>query len=198
MPLFAAALPVLVALGAAAPPAVTPPAPAPRTLVYVDDVAAAEQALSPDATTLTSTLCAALGKDKRLDVICAPDIRQILGFAATAAMVGSGTGPTGAVMERLDKTQLVVSSALRKEGAGFVLVVKAGTKGANATPEAMYVEPVLVAFEQRAATQRALLDTLGGLATRVAAGLLKPADRTTLGAPAPGPPPAPLGDKPPR
>ena len=190
---LAVLLPVLAALGAAAPPAAAPPAPAPRTLVYVDDVGAAEQTLASDATALTSTLCAALGKDKRLDVMCAPDIRQILGFAATAAMVGSGTGPTGAVMERLDKTQMVVSSTLRKEGAGFVLVVKAGIKGADATPEAMYVERGLVAFEQRAATQRALLDALGGLAGRVADGLLKPAAPV-----APAPPPAPLGEKPPR
>ncbi|MBI1946419.1 MAG: hypothetical protein HYS27_12025 [Deltaproteobacteria bacterium] len=184
----------LVVIGAlAASTAVAQPAAVARKLVYVDDVVAADQALASDAAALTSALCSALGKDKRLDVLCAPDIRQILGFAATAAMVGSGTGPTGAVMERLDKTQLVVASTLRKDGAGFVLVVKAGTKGADATAEAMYLDKALVAFEQRAGGQRVLFDALPGLAAKVADGLLKPTAATP---PAPTPPPAPLGDKP--
>lgn len=187
----------LVVIGAlAASTAVAQPAPVARKLVYVDDVVAADQALSSDASALTSTLCSALGKDKRLDVLCAPDIRQILGFAATAAMVGSGTGPTGAVMERLDKTQLVVASTLRKDGAGFVLVVKAGTKGADATAEAMYLDKALVAFEQRAGGQRVLFDALPGLAGKVADGLLKPTAPQATTPPAPTPPPAPLGDKP--
>jgi hypothetical protein len=180
----------------AATAAFAQPAPVARTLVYVDDVVAADQALSSDAAALTSTLCSALGKDKRLDVLCAPDIRQILGFAATAAMVGSGTGPTGAVMERLDKTQLVVASTLRKDGAGFVLVVKAGVKGADATAEAMYLDKALVALEQRAGGQRVLFDALPSLSSKVADGLLKPAAQPAPTPPAPTPPPAPLGNKP--
>ncbi len=191
-PMIASA--IVLALGAvAAPSARAQPAapPAARTLVFVDDVVAADAALSPDAAALTSTLCAALSKDKRLDVLCAPDVRQILAFAATAAMVGTGGGPTGAMMERLDKTALMVSGSLRKDGASFVLVTKGGVKSASSTPEAMEIERALLALEQRAGGQRALLDALPGLAARLGEGLLKPAAPSV-----PAPPPAPLGDKP--
>ncbi|MCC7072380.1 MAG: hypothetical protein IT383_13710 [Deltaproteobacteria bacterium] len=177
---------VLLAARANAQPAAAPPA---RTLVYVDDVTAADPALAPDATALTSTLCAALAKDRRLDVMCAPDVRQILAFAATAAMVGTGSGPTGPMMERLNKTQLMVSGVFRKEGAGFVFVVKGGKKSDSSTPEVMEIDRALVALEQRAGVQRALLDALPALAARIADGLLKPAAPPST----PAPPPAPLG-----
>lgn len=179
----------LCAPSVGAQPAAPPPAPPSRTLVFVDDVVASDPALSPDATALTSTLCATLAKDKRLDVLCAPDVRQILAFAATAAMVGTGTGPTGAMMERLNKTALMVSGTLRKDGGSFVLVAKGGIKSESSTPEAMELDRALVALEQRAGAQRALLDALPSLCTRIADGLLKPP-------PAAPPPPAPLGDKP--
>lgn len=175
----------LAALGAA--PAAAQGKPAERLLVYVDDVTAADKSLASDATALTSALCAALGKERRLDVMCAPDIRQIMGFAATAAMVGTSNGSSNAVTERLDKTQLVVSAALRKDGAALVLVVKAGSKAADASADALYVDRVVVALEQRADAPKKLHDALPALGAKVAEGLLKPAAPA-----APTPPPAPL------
>src|SRR6185437_10779686 len=81
-----------------------------RVLIFVDDVQAIDKSLAPDANALTTALCAALGKEKRADVMCAPDVKQILNFAATAAMVGTeGKGPGAAVQERLEKTRDVVS-----------------------------------------------------------------------------------------
>lgn len=160
-----------------------------RVLVFVDDVAPADATLGSDATALTAGLCAAIAKDKRLDVMCAPDVRQILTFAATAAMIGTTNSPGNAVTDRLDRTQLVVSAALRKEGGAWVLVVKGGPKAADARPEAMYADQVKVALEQRADAQKKLLDAMPGLAARIIDGMLKPSS-----APAPTAPPAPLGD----
>lgn len=160
-----------------------------RALVFVDDVAAADKSFATDATALTSGLCAALAKDKRLDVLCAPDVRQILSFAATAAMVGTTSSPGNAVTDRLDRTQHVVSAVLRKDGAAWVLVVKGGPKAADARPEAMYSDQVRVALEQRADAQKKLLDALPSLAARIAEGLIKPP------AAAPPPPPPPMGTR---
>ena len=99
-----------------------------RVLVYVDDVVPADKSLAADATALTTALCAAIGKDKRFDVLCAPDVKQILSFAATAAMVGTTGGPGGAVQDRLDRTKHVVSASFKKDGSNYVMVVKAGPK----------------------------------------------------------------------
>ena len=162
------------------------PQAAERALVFVDDVVPADKALATDASALTSGLCAAFAKDKRLDVMCAPDVRQILSFAATAAMVGTTQSPGNAVTDRLDRTQHVISAALRKEAGAWVLVVKGGPKAPEARPEAMFSDQPKVAVEQRADAQKKLLDALPSLVAKVAEGLLKPA------AAAPMPPPAPL------
>jgi hypothetical protein len=84
-----------------------------RQLVYVDDVQVADKALGADANALTTALCAALGKEKRIDVLCAPDVKQILSFAATAAMVGTTGGPGDAVQARLERTRHVVSASYK-------------------------------------------------------------------------------------
>lgn len=174
---------VVLAAGSAAAQGKAPE----RVLVFVDDVVPADKTLTSDANALTSGLCAAFAKDKRLDVMCAPDVRQILSFAATAAMVGTTTSPGSAVTDRLDRTQVVVSASLRKEGATWVLVVKGGPKAADARPEAMVAEQAKAALEQRADGQKKLLDALPALTTRLIEGLLRPAPPATA-------PPAPLGD----
>jgi hypothetical protein len=184
-----AAIAVAVTLSGAlaSAPAAAQGKPATRTLVYVDDVAPADRALAADATALTSALCAAIAKDARLDVLCAPDVRQILQFAATAAMIGTAGSPSNAVTERLDRTQLVVAASLKKDGATWVLVLKGGPKASDANPAALYTDRPIVALEQRADSQKKLLDALPGQAARLAEGLLKPAS-------SPPAPPAPLGD----
>jgi hypothetical protein len=111
-----------------------------RTLIYVDDVAPADKSLAGDANAFTASLCAALSKDKRLDVLCAPDVKQILNFAATAAMIGTQGGPGGGVMDRLDRTKYVVSSSLRKEDGQLVLTVKLGPKSPDASATALYFD----------------------------------------------------------
>lgn len=157
-----------------------------RVLVYVDEVQTVDKALGNDATALTTSLCAALGKDKRIDVLCAPDVKQILSFAATAAMVGTSGGPGGALQERLERTKHVVSAAYRKEGGSFVLVVKAGPKAADAQAAALFSDKPVIALEEKADQPKKILDKLPAVASRVAAALATPATG------APPPPPSPL------
>jgi hypothetical protein len=156
-----------------------------RVLIFVDEVQTTDKALQGDATALTTALCAALGKDKRVDVLCAPDVKQILNFAATAAMIGTAGGPGGALQDRLDRTKHVVATTYRKEGGNFVLVVKAGPKAAEAQAAALYSEKPVIALEEKGDQQRKLLDKLPQLAARVTAALVDPAGP-------PPPPPAPL------
>jgi hypothetical protein len=156
-----------------------------RVLVYVGDVQTQDKALGADATALTTALCAALGKDKRVDVLCAPDVKQILSFAATAAMIGTNGGPAGALQERLDRTKHVVSAQYRKDGGTFVLVVKAGPKAAEAQAAALFSDKPVIALEEKGDAQKKILDKLPALTARVTAALLEPAG-------APPPPPAPL------
>jgi hypothetical protein len=160
-----------------------------RILVYVDDVQPGDKTLAADSSALTTALCAALGKDKRIDVLCAPDVKQILNFAATAAMVGTSSGPGGAIQDRLEKTKHVVSASFKKDGGKYVFVVKGGPKAADAQASALYSDKPLVALEERGDQQRAILDKMPSLAARVTAALL-PASTTP-----PPAPPAPLATK---
>jgi hypothetical protein len=164
-----------------------------RMLIYVDDVVVADKALAADANALTTALCAALSKEKRVDVLCAPDVKQILSFAATAAMVGTNSGsggPGGAIQERLDKTRHVVSSTFKKDGGKYVLVVKAGPKAADAQAAALYSDKPVIALEERGDNQRAILDKVNSLGARINAALIAPVAAAATTAP-----PAPL-DKP--
>jgi hypothetical protein len=161
-----------------------------RVLVYVDDVVPGDKTLASDAAALTTALCAALGKDKRVDVLCAPDVKQILNFAATAAMIGAGgneKGPGGAVQERLEKSRYVVSSTYKKDGGKLVLVIKAGPKAADAQASALYSDKPVIALEERADGQRVLLDKLSSLSERVIAALLAPPASMSASPPAPLP-----------
>lgn len=162
-------------------------APAERALVYVDDLVTADKALAQDAQALTTSLCAALSKDKRLDVMCGPDVKQILSFAATSAMIGNGASPANAVSERLDKAKHVVQGTLRKDGANVVLVIKAGPRADGATTAGMFTDKPVVALEEKADKSQKLLDRLPALAAKVGGALLTPA---------PSAPPAPLAPAP--
>ena len=155
-----------------------------RVLIYVDDVQPADKSTASDATALTTALCAALGKDKRVDVLCAPDVKQILNFAATAAMVGTSGRTGGAIQDRLDRTKHVVSSTFKKDGATYIFVVKAGPKAADAQAAAPYSDKPVIALEERADSQRKILDKLPALASQVTAKLL-PSSTPPPPAPAP-------------
>lgn len=158
-----------------------------RILIYVDDVVPADKSLASDAAALTTALCAAVGKDKRFDVLCAPDVKQILSFAATAAMVGTNGGPGGAVQDRLDRTKHVVSASFKKEGANYVMVVKAGPKAADAQATSLYSDKPVIALEERGDAQRKILEKLPTLAARVTTALLPSTSTASTTAP-----PAPL------
>jgi hypothetical protein len=154
-----------------------------RLLVYVDDLAPGDKSMELDAQAITSSLCAALAKDKRLDVLCAPDVRQILSFAATSALVGTSSGPTQALEQRMDRAKHVIHGTLKRDGQSYVLVLRAGPRAAAASTSGMFSERALVAFEERAAKPHKLLDAVPAAAVKISAALF---------APPPEPPPAPV------
>jgi hypothetical protein len=162
-----------------------------RVLIYVDDVQPADKSLAADATALTTSLCAALSKDKRLDVMCAPDVKQILNFAATASMIGTQGGAGGAVTDRLDRTNQVVSATLRKEGGQFVLTMKIGPKAADAQATALYSDKPALALEERADQQKKILDKLSASAAKMSESIFK----TSASAAVSSSPPAPMEEK---
>lgn len=159
-----------------------------RILIYVDDVVPADKSLSSDAAALTTALCAAVGKDKRFDVLCAPDVKQILSFAATAAMVGTNGGPGGAVQDRLDRTKHVVSATFKKDGANYVMVVRAGPKAADAQATSLYSDKPIIALEERGDAQRKILEKLPSLASRITTALLPSSTSSAPPAPLPAAP----------
>jgi hypothetical protein len=154
-----------------------------RTSLFVDDFTSAA-ALAPTAGALTNGMCAALSKDARLDVACAPDVKQILQFAATSALVGSSGGAADKVQARLDAVAVVVTGAVRKEGTGYVLAMSASSRAPESSGIHVVAGKPLVTVEERAADATRLLERVPSLAARLAAAVLPP--------PPVPPPPAPL------
>ena len=160
-----------------------------RVLVYVDDVVTNDPKLKSEVGAMTSALCGAVAKDKRLDVLCAPDVKQILGFAAASSMIGTTSPAVENVQRRLEQVKFVVSGTLVFRNADVVLTVQAGPTAEGADATALYSDKPLVKVEEvTPAKQMRLLDKLPVVATRITRALLSPAPV----AQAPLQPPAPL------
>ncbi len=144
-----------------------------RISLYVDDVTPADKTLANDASALTTMLCSNLAKDKRFDVLCAPDVRQVLQFSANVSLIG-GASSTNPLERRLDMVSHVVNASFRKDHDKFVFQVKAGPRSPQSDRIAMFTEAPVVAFEETATNAKAFLDAAGNTSARVAAALLAP------------------------
>ena len=159
-------------------------------LVFVDNLVSGDPKLKGDVGAMTSGLCTALAKDTRLDVMCAPDVAQILGVAAASMMIGGGSPAADSVMKRLEAVKFVVSGSLTVRNAEVVMTLSAGPPAAGADPSALFSDaPILKIEETSPFQQMKLLDTLPAAATRITKALLL---KAPLPLQPPMPPPAPL------
>lgn len=145
------------------------PAPAPakqKVLVFVDEIQA-DKALAADATALTTSLCTALSKSKDVDVACAPDLKQIMGFAASAGLMGIEQGSTAKIEQRLAGTTHVVTGRLRRDGAAYVLLLSTSEKGPESTGMMMVPGKALATSEERGDSSKAVLAKLDSAATKI-------------------------------
>jgi hypothetical protein len=142
-----------------------------RPLVFVADVAA-PSGLQADAASLTTALCGVLAKDVRVEVLCAPDVKQIMGFAAMGALTGGSSPAVDALERRLAAVTVVVSGTLaQKDTDTFTFVVAAGPRAADGGAQTPAFETPTVRLEETAKGKSGrLLERLPELSAR----LLKP------------------------
>jgi hypothetical protein len=144
--------------------------------VYVNEVAVDDAKLAGEAGALTSALCAALSKDKRVDVLCAPDVRQLLSFAATSSMMGMAPPATESLERRAAATRFVFSSRLVVDNDGALLTTTVGPRADGADLSSMFANgSVATAQEKVRGKSLALLDRLPVIAQRLLASALAPA-----------------------
>lgn len=157
-----------------------------RVVVYVNDIVAVP-ALDNDASALTSALCSSLARDPRVDVLCAPDVKQLLSFAAATSMLG--TNPAGErLQQRIESTRFVVTGRLVGDAGTVTLTTSIGPRAEGADVGAMFFEAAAFAVEERVAGKAsALLDRLPAFSRRLVDGVLAPAPTTDTATP-----PAPL------
>jgi hypothetical protein len=178
------ALPAL----AQAPQAAAPGTAGGRPLVvFVGDVQA-QPPLAGDAATMTSSLCDLIGRDKRVEVICAADVRQIMSFGAAGAMLGGVSSAVDKLEERLQKTDAVVDARLVRQGEVNLLLVQGGPTLSGSSAVSMAMERAVVRLETKGKTSEAIIGRLPDVAARVVAGLVAPVVQKAP----PPPPPAPL------
>jgi hypothetical protein len=178
--------PVLLVLSvvvASAAPAVAQK-PAARPLVFVRDIEA-PAGLRPDAASLTTALCGLIAKDPRVEVLCAPDVKQIMDFAAMGALTGAGTPAVDALERRLAAVTVVVSGSLAQRDADTIaLVVSAGPRSAGGdalTPA--FGAPAIKVEEAVKGKSSRLLERLPELSARVLKPLLTPTPTSSSTAP---------------
>jgi hypothetical protein len=157
-----------------------------RVLVYVNDVVTADPKMAAQAASLTSSLCGQLAKEKRLDVMCAPDVKQIMGFAATSFMIGTTNAAVEKVEARLSTVKHVVQATLTPRANDYVLTVQLGPRAEEADASSMFSNaPVLRIEEVSPAEKPKLLEKLPEVAQRLARSMLAPPAPSTSAPPAP-------------
>lgn len=177
------ALLVLAALCAVVPAAAQKPE---RPLVFVADLSATA-GLQQDAAALTTALCGLLAKDPRIEVLCAPDVKQIMSFAAMGSLTGAPSPAIDTLERRLAAVKYVVNGSLaQRDGDAFVLVVSAGTRVADGGGGTPTFETASVRLEEAAKGKSTrLIERLPELAARLTKPLLAPATTSTTAPPEP-------------
>ncbi|MBM4281279.1 MAG: hypothetical protein FJ137_11160 [Deltaproteobacteria bacterium] len=112
-------------------------------LVYVNEFTVQDPKLASDAGALTSALCAALARDKRVDVLCAPDVRQLLSFAAASSMMGSTSPATENLERRAAATRFVVSGRVVVDKTGSTLSMSIGPRDDGSDLSSMFASSAL-------------------------------------------------------
>ena len=151
-----------------------------RALVFVADITGGP-GLETDASSLTSSLCSSIAKDKRLDVLCAPDVRQIMGFAAVSSATGAASPAMEKLQSRLESVDFVINGTLNARGKDtLALVVIAGPRAAGADPTSPYAEKILIKLEEVGSGKSTqLLERLPEMASRIGKTLIAPATTST-------------------
>lgn len=160
-----------------------------RVPVFISDVAV-DKGVTVDGQALTSTLCSAFGKAARLDVMCAPDVKQLVSFAGQLAMMGKKSPAIEKLEAQMTKVRWVVRAELKKGDKGglvFHLGVHDKVSGDNGV--------FAVAGERRALFKEPLPDgKTARLLDRIPV-LAKQATEQMLASTASPPPPALEGAK---
>jgi hypothetical protein len=140
-----------------------------KPVVFVTDITGTTPPLMQAGSALTTSLCGQMAKDKRIEVLCAPDVKQIMGFAAMGALTGASSPAVTSLEDRLAKVSWVVSGVLSPNGKDFSLVLSTGPRAADADPHAPAFEKATLRLEEVASGSTArLMDRLPEMASRLA------------------------------
>jgi hypothetical protein len=107
----------LVALALALPAAANP-----KLLVYVAE--ADVKGLDITSSGIGTSVCAALERRPDLEVICAPDVRQMIEAAAQMAALGGASNSLAALEARVAKADFVAHPFVRKDGNKLKLLLR--------------------------------------------------------------------------
>ncbi len=140
-----------------------------RPVVFVTDISGETPELSQAGAAITTSLCGQLAKDKRIEVLCAPDVKQIMGFAAMGALTGGASPALSALEGRLAKVSFVVTGAISAKGKDYTLVLSTGPRAPEADPNSPAFEKPILRLEEAASGSTArLMERLPEMAARLA------------------------------
>ena len=95
--------------------------------VFVEDVGV-EKGIDMDSKALTSSLCASLMKQKGVEVICAPDVRQLLDFQSQLALIGKSPA-ISKIEQQIETTPWVISAEVVRDAKRVKMIVGLHEKG---------------------------------------------------------------------
>jgi hypothetical protein len=162
-------------------------------VVYVNEVLAGDAAQATGAASITSALCSEFAKDKRVSVICATDVKQLLDFAASSELLGGSAPGVEPLLKRIDAARFVVEAKLAAGKGTTVLTASIGPKDADAQVGAMHASAPLLSLDESSGPRSGpLLDRMPQLARRLVDVALAPKSLEPSSRPPVAPPPAPL------
>jgi hypothetical protein len=92
-------------------------------VIYVEDFTV-DPKVEQDGGGLAATFCNDLGKDKTLDVVCAPDVQQLMNYEAFRGLAGNAqAGGAPALKKRLGLVTVVVIGEVKQGKHGLISIL---------------------------------------------------------------------------
>jgi hypothetical protein len=149
-----------------------------QTRVFVEDVGV-EKGIDMDSKALTSSLCASLMKQKGVEVICAPDVRQLLDFQSQLALIGKSPA-ISKIESQIEATPWVIAAEVVRDEKRIKMVVGLHEKGPSEGIFATAGKRVAVVAE-RVSKASALLKRVDSVADSLGKSVVKTPTKVKAG-----------------
>jgi hypothetical protein len=138
-------------------------------MLYVENVNVVAP-IKEDGSLLSITLCAELSKSAKHSVVCEPDLKQMMDFAALNTIIGNGNKKLNNLENTLANVNVLVFSELRNGKFGYILYLEVAERDPSMEGATLLPKKVLGRYKIKGIKRdtKSVLQALERLSPRIA------------------------------